>query len=52
MKRFLLGLLCGAASGAVTYLVHPAPPWWWVIGLLVAIGIWTGDLLLDAIDGD
>jgi uncharacterized RDD family membrane protein YckC len=47
VKRFLAGLVAGAAASGITYAITQAPPWWWVIGLVVAYLVWFGEALLD-----
>jgi xanthosine utilization system XapX-like protein len=47
MERFLLGLVAGAAACGITYLVHPAPPWWLLVGLVVAVLVWFRELWAD-----
>lgn len=49
MNRFLFlaGLGAGATASGVTYLFTSQPPWWWLVGLLVALLVWTGELFLD-----
>ncbi|MFJ8852307.1 hypothetical protein [Streptomyces sp. NPDC102437] len=47
MRRFLLGLTAGAVAGGVTYAVHPAPPWWFLVALVVAAAVWFRELWVD-----
>lgn len=47
MRRFLIGLILGAAAGGITYAITPAPPWWWAVALLVAALVWFGEFILD-----
>ncbi|KPI33363.1 hypothetical protein OV450_1451 [Actinobacteria bacterium OV450] len=49
MERFLLGLAAGSLAAAVTYAITTAPPWWWAVGLIVAVLIWFGELIVDAV---
>ncbi|MGW6456311.1 hypothetical protein ACWF94_10355 [Streptomyces sp. NPDC055078] len=49
VARFLLGLAGGALASGVTYAITTVPPWWWVVGLVVAVLIWFGELILDAV---
>lgn len=43
MSRFLAGLVLGVITGGVTYVVMPVPPWWWAVGLIVAVLVWFGE---------
>ncbi|MFJ6014526.1 hypothetical protein [Streptomyces sp. NPDC092952] len=47
LGRFLLGLLGGGLAAGVTYAITTVPPWWWGVGLVVAVLIWFGELILD-----
>ncbi|WP_168714307.1 hypothetical protein [Streptomyces sp. A1136] len=47
--RFLLGLAGGALAASITYAITTVPPWWWLVGLVVAVLIWFGELIADAL---
>lgn len=47
MNRFLAGLGAGITASGITCLVTAQPPWWWLIGLVTALFVWTGELFLD-----
>ncbi|MEW2068455.1 hypothetical protein [Streptomyces sp. NPDC007346] len=47
VTRFLLGAGLGAIASGITYAITTAPPWWWAVGLVVAVLVWFGDVLLD-----
>lgn len=49
MKRFLAGLGLGSLAAAVTYAVTQVPPWWWAIGLTVAVIVWFAEWVLDGV---
>lgn len=49
MPRFLAGLGFGCITGALTYAVTQASPWWWAIGGLAVLTVWAGPAALDAI---
>ena len=49
MRRFLLGLVFGAAGAGITYAITPTPPWWWAVGLSIAVLIWFGEFVVDAL---
>jgi hypothetical protein len=49
VSRFLAGLGLGAITGACTYAVTQAQPWWWAIGGLTALTVWAGPMALDAL---
>lgn len=46
MNRFLTGLGLGSLAAAVTYVVTQVPPWWWAVGLTVAVLVWAGEWIL------
>lgn len=46
--RFVLGAVCGALASAITYAITTTPPWWWLVGLVVAVLIWFGEFLDEA----
>lgn len=50
MKRFLLGLLGGAAAGGIAYVIEPVRPWWWAVALVVAVLIWFAEFIGDLFD--
>lgn len=47
MKRFMTGLLLGAASSGIAYAAGASPLWTGLIGLTVAVLVWFGDFILD-----
>ncbi|MFF0166736.1 hypothetical protein [Streptomyces prasinus] len=47
MRRFLLGLILGAAGSGITWAVTESPAWTAVIGITVAVLVWFGELILD-----
>lgn len=47
LARFLLGTACGAVASGITYAVTTVPPWWWAVGLVVAVLVWFGELFLE-----
>lgn len=47
IERFLLGLVAGGVAGGVTYLIHPAPPWWFLVAIVVAALVWFRELWVD-----
>lgn len=49
VQRFLVGLVLGVIAGGVTYVVTPVPPWWWAVGLTVAVLVWVGEWVLAGI---
>ena len=49
MNRFLAGLGFGCITGALTYAVTQASPWWWAIGGLTVLTVWAGPAALDAL---
>ncbi|MFD6935294.1 hypothetical protein ACFWAP_03930 [Streptomyces goshikiensis] len=49
LARFLLGLAAGTAASGITYAITPTPPWWWAVGLAVAVLVWFGELVLDLV---
>lgn len=49
MQRFLAGLALGSIAGGVTYVVTPVPPWWWAVGLAVAVLVWLGEWVLAGV---
>ena len=54
MTRFLAGLGFGCITGALTYLMDQAEPWWLLVGACTAVLVWTGrgalEVLSDLID--
>lgn len=44
--RFLLGVGLGLVAAGITYAITAAPPWWWVVGLAVALLVWFGEFIL------
>lgn len=51
MQRFLVGLVLGLLSAGVTYAVTQVPPWWWAVGLTVAVLVWMGEWILAGFAG-
>ncbi|MFD3844783.1 hypothetical protein ACFWVB_02685 [Streptomyces microflavus] len=47
--RFLLGTALGVLASGITYAITTVPPWWWGVGLIVAVLVWFGELLLDLV---
>mgnify|MGYP001114862136 CR=1 FL=1 len=47
MKWLLGGLGAAVTASGITYLIAPQPPWWWLLGLLAALFIWTSWLFLS-----
>jgi len=47
MTGFLAGLGAGVVASGITYLITSQPPWWWLVGLLVALFFWTSGLFSD-----
>lgn len=47
MKRFFLGLLLGACAALIAWTITADRVWTAVIGLVVAVAVWFGELLLD-----
>ncbi|MHB9857674.1 hypothetical protein [Streptomyces sp. YIM S03343] len=54
MRRFLLGLVLGACTGAITSAMELAYPWWLVTSAVAAVLVWFGryavELLADVVD--
>lgn len=50
MKRFLAGLGLGALGSGITYAITQTPPWWWAVGLVIAVLVWFGEFLADLFD--
>ncbi|MFE0766116.1 hypothetical protein [Streptomyces smyrnaeus] len=50
LARFLLGAGLGAIAGGITYAITQAPPWWWLVGLVVAALVWFGKYAADLVD--
>ncbi|MFJ5890382.1 hypothetical protein [Streptomyces californicus] len=49
LTRTLLGAACGALASGITYAITTYQPWWWAVGLTVAIVVWFRELVLDLI---
>lgn len=47
MRRFLLGLILGAAGSGITWAATEHPTWTAVIGITVAVLVWFGEFILD-----
>lgn len=47
MKRFLIGLVLGASSSGITWTVTQDRGWTAVVGLVVLVLVWVGELILD-----
>lgn len=47
MKRFIAGLILGAASSGIAHAVGASPLWTGLIGLAVAVLVWFGEFILD-----
>ena len=47
MKRVTAGLLLGSASAGIAYAAGASPYWTAGIGVLVAVLVWFGQLILD-----
>lgn len=47
MKRFLIGFLLGASSSGITWTVTQDRGWTAVVGLVVLVLVWVGELILD-----
>ncbi|MFD9422206.1 MULTISPECIES: hypothetical protein [unclassified Streptomyces] len=47
LARLLLGAACGTLTSGVTYAITTDQPWWWAVGLTVAVLIWFGELIWD-----
>ncbi|MEU6628358.1 hypothetical protein ABZ905_08700 [Streptomyces parvus] len=47
LARFLLGAACGVIASGITYAITQDPPWWWAVGLIVAIFVWFRELILE-----
>lgn len=47
MRRFLLGLGLGAAGSGITWAVSHHTYWTLAVGVLVAVLVWFGELILD-----
>lgn len=47
MARFLLGLVLGAISSGITYLVTDSLGWTAIVGAVVLVLVWFGELILD-----
>ena len=47
MRRFLLGLILGAAGSGITWAATEHPGWTAVVGITIAALIWFGELILD-----
>ncbi|WP_019548534.1 hypothetical protein [Streptomyces sulphureus] len=50
MARFLLGAGLGGVAGGITYGITQTPPWWWLVGLVVAALVWLGKYAADLAD--
>ena len=54
MKNFLTGLTAGGVASGIIYVFIQTPPWWWVVGLTIAVLVWVGkfiwDMVIDAIN--
>ena len=47
MRRFLIGLVLGASSSGITWTVTQDRGWTAVVGLIVLVLAWIGELILD-----
>ncbi len=47
MKRFLLGLVLGAAGAGVTWAITEDLGWTTAIGITVAVLVWFAEFILD-----
>jgi hypothetical protein len=47
VNRFLIGLLLGASSSGITWAVTHDRGWTLLVGLVVLVLVWLGELLLD-----
>ncbi|NUU23331.1 MAG: hypothetical protein HOV68_17740 [Streptomycetaceae bacterium] len=47
VRRFLIGLGLGAAGGGVTYAIAHVAPLALIVGLVIAVVVWFGELILD-----
>ncbi|MER5843257.1 hypothetical protein ABT099_23755 [Streptomyces prasinus] len=47
MRRFLLGLILGAAGSGITWVVTESPGWTALVGITVAAVVWFGEFILD-----
>lgn len=47
MRRFLLGLILGAAGSGITWGATEHPGWTAIVGIVVAVLVWFGELILD-----
>lgn len=47
MYRFVTGLILGAAASGITYAITTQQPWWWAVGLTIAVLVWFGELIAD-----
>jgi len=47
VRRFLLGLILGAAGSAITWAATESPEWTALVGITVAVLVWVGELILD-----
>ncbi len=50
LARFLLGAGLGGVAGGITYGITQTPPWWWLVGLVVAALVWLGKYAADLAD--
>lgn len=47
MRRFLIGLVLGASSSGITWAITQDRGWTAVVGLVVLVLVWVGELILD-----
>ena len=47
VRRFLLGLILGAAGSGITWGATEHPGWTAIVGIVVAVLVWFGELILD-----
>lgn len=49
MKRFFLGVILGAAAAVIAHTSGATPEWALFIGCAVAVLVWVGRRLIEAI---
>lgn len=49
LTRFLLGAGLGSIAAGLTLAVVQTPPWWWLVGLVVACLVWFGRQVVDLV---
>lgn len=47
MRRFLIGLILGAAGSGITWTATGSPGWTAAVGITVAVLVWFGEFILD-----